>query len=219
MARQFLTLMLAFVGGFLAVGAWIWAPKVSSAVSGIASVGPSSVPLFADAKRIGRPETAPVIRGCIARIMDFGPDQKVEPSAAYSMLKMGSMQADVGAMIGKSEREADRLIVTLAVKWGELANCIYTQDDRELCDRDNRAAAVETTTKFFAYAKQAEAIKAKGPGAEARGLDGITDRLLLMLRNHRHYGTLVAGDFSSFAAPEIMRIMREEKQTRDICKR
>jgi hypothetical protein len=30
---------------------------------------------------------------------------------------------------------------------------------------------------------------------------------------------LVSADFSSLAAPEIMRVMREEKETRDICKR
>jgi len=39
------------------------------------------------------------------------------------------------------------------------------------------------------------------------------------LKNHRRYGTLVAADFGSFAPSEIMRVMREETQTRDICKR
>jgi hypothetical protein len=40
-----------------------------------------------------------------------------------------------------------------------------------------------------------------------------------MFKNHRRYGTLVAADFGSFAPAEIMRIMGEEKETRDICKR
>ena len=219
MVRQALTLILAFVGGFLAVGAWIWAPQISSAVSNLVSVGPPSLSLFADANRIGRPEVAPVIRGCIAKMLELGPDQKVEPSAAYSMFKAGSMQANVATMLGKSNRESETLTIFMAAKWGELANCIYAQDDRELCDPDNRAAAIEATTKFFAYAKQTEAAKVAIPGSDARVIEGFADRLLLMLKNHRRYGTLVAADFSSFASPEIMRIMREEKQTRDICKR
>ena len=55
--RQFLTLILAFAGGFLVVGGWIWAPNISSAMSSFVSVGPS-VSLFADANRLGRPEVA-----------------------------------------------------------------------------------------------------------------------------------------------------------------
>jgi hypothetical protein len=100
-----------------------------------------------------------------------------------------------------------------------LASCIYAQDDRELCDPDNRAAMVEATTKFFAFAKQAGASKPPIPADEARVIENFSDKLLGALKNHRRYGTLVAADFSSFAAPEIMRVMREEKETRDICKR
>jgi hypothetical protein len=100
-----------------------------------------------------------------------------------------------------------------------LAECIYAQDDRELCDPDNRAAMVEATTKFFAFAKQAEASKPPISAEAARVIENYSDKLLSALKNHRRYGTLVAADFGSFAAPEITRIMREEKETRDICKR
>lgn len=218
--RQFLTLILAFAGGFLVVGGWIWAPNISSAMSSFVSVGPS-VSLFADANRLGRPEVAPVVRSCIFRVVDVGPDAaKMEPSAGYFILKAGSMQASVSAMVGKPEDSRSEFRTVLsAIKWGELATCIYAQDDRELCDPDNRAAMVEATTKFFAFAKQAEASKSSIPAGEARTIENFSDKLLDALKNHRRYGTLVAADFSSFAAPEIMRIMREEKETRDICKR
>jgi hypothetical protein len=218
--RQFLTLILAFAGGFLVVGGWIWAPNISSAMSSFVSVGPS-VSLFADANRLGRPEVAPVVRSCIFRVVDVGPDAaKMEPSAGYFILKAGSMQASVSAMVGKPEDSRSEFRTVLsAIKWGELATCIYAQDDRELCDPDNRAAMVEATTKFFAFAKQAEASKSSIPVGEARTIENFSDKLLDALKNHRRYGTLVAADFSSFAAPEIMRIMREEKETRDICKR
>ena len=218
--RQFLTLILAFAGGFLVVGGWIWAPNISSAMSSFVSVGPS-VSLFADANRLGRPEVAPVVRSCIFRVVDVGPDAaKMEPSAGYFILKAGSIQASVSAMVGKPEDSRSEFRTVLsAIKWGELATCIYAQDDRELCDPDNRAAMVEATTKFFAFAKQAEASKSSIPVGEARTIENFSDKLLDALKNHRRYGTLVAADFGSFAAPEILRIMREEKETRDICKR
>jgi hypothetical protein len=221
--RQVLTLILAFVGGFLAVGGWIWAPQISKLMpsfsSGTSSAG-SGGSWFADANRLGRPEVAPVVRSCIFRVVDVGPDaEKMEPSAGYFILKAGSMQANVSAMIGKSDRWSENQTVNLATSWGQLANCIYAQDDRELCDPDNRAAMVEATTKFFAFAKQAEASKPPIPADDARVIENLSDKLLGALKNHRRYGTLVAADFSSFAAPEIMRIMREEKETRDICKR
>ena len=218
--RQVLTLILAFVGGFLAVGGWIWAPQISSAMSSFVSVGPS-VSLFADANRLGRPEVAPVVRSCIFRVLDIGPDAtKMEPSAGYFILKAGTMQANISTLVGKPEDSRSEFqTVALAIKWGELAGCIYAQDDRELCDPDNRAAMVEATTKFFAFAKQAEASKPPISAEAARVIENFSDNLLGALKNHRRYGTLVAADFSSFAAPEITRIMREEKETRDICKR
>jgi len=219
--RQALTLILAFVGGFLVVGGWIWAPQISNLMQSPFSSGPS-VSLFADPNRIGRPETAPVVRSCIFKVVDVGPDAaKMQPSAAYFILKAGSMQANVSAMLGKSDRWSENQTIELAASWGQLANCIYAQDDRELCNPDNRAAAVEATTKFFAYAKQADGSSGKPAisASDARVLEGFGDRLLIMLKNHRRYGTLVAADFGSFAPPEIMRIMREEQETRDICKR
>jgi hypothetical protein len=217
--RQLLTLILAFVGGFLVVGSWIWAPQISSAMSSYVSVGPS-VSLFADANRLGRPEVAPVVRSCIFSVVDVGPDaMKMEPSAGYFILKAGSMQASVSAMVGKPDQRSEFRTALLAIKWGELASCIYAQDDRELCDPDNRAAMVEATTKFFAFAKQTEASKPPIPADDARVIENLGDKLLGALKNHRRYGTLVAADFSSFAAPEIMRVMREEKDTRDICRR
>jgi len=219
--RQVLALILAFAGGFLVVGGWIWAPQISKLVQSAFSDGPG-VSLFADAKRIGRAETAPVVRSCIFKAVDLGSEaEKMEPSAAYFILKAGSMQANVSAMIGKPDRWSESRTRELAASWGRLANCIYAQEDRELCDPDNRAAAVEATTKFFAYAKQMDGSSGKPaiPASDARVLEGYGDRLLIMLKNHRRYGTLVAADFSSFASPEIMRIMHEEKQSRDICKR
>ena len=107
MIRQLLTLILAFAGGFLAVGSWIWAPQISrlmpSFSSGTSSVG-LSVSLFADANRLGRPEVAPVVRSCIFSVVDVGPDaMKMEPSAGYFILKAGTMQANISRLAGKPE--------------------------------------------------------------------------------------------------------------------
>jgi hypothetical protein len=213
---------IAFIGSFLVVGGWMWAPQISrlmpSFSSGSSSAG-SGGSWFADINRLGRPETAPVVRSCIFRVVDVGGDARIEPSAAYFILQAGTMQANVAALVGELPMQSENRKVALAAKWGELATCIYAQDDRELCDPDNRAAMVEATTNFFRFAKQAEASRPLISGSDAQLLGNLGDRLLSALRNHRRYGTLVAADFSSFAAPEITRILRDEKQTRDICKR
>jgi hypothetical protein len=210
---------IAFLGGFLVVGGWIWGPQMLRGLSwGNFSVG-SGGSWFADAHRVGRPETAPVVRSCIFRVMDLGRDVKIEPSAAYFILKAGTMQASVTSLAGKQDAWSGNQTLNLATSWGELAACIYAQDDRELCDPDNRAAMVEATTKFFAFAKQTETLKPPISAGDARVIENLGDRLLNALKNHRRYGTLNAADFSSFAPPEISRIMRDERQTRDICKK
>jgi hypothetical protein len=145
---------IAFFGGFLVVGGWIWAPQISSYLpgfsSGVSSVG-SGGSWFADSNRLGRPETAPVVRTCIFRVIDFGPEtRKIEPSAGYFILKAGSLSATVTSQFGKPNARSENQSAFMAAKWGELASCIYAQDDRELCDPDSRAAMVEATTKFFA---------------------------------------------------------------------
>ncbi|KRQ98557.1 hypothetical protein CQ12_19230 [Bradyrhizobium jicamae] len=221
MAGEFFSLvrmpLIAFVGGFLVVGGWIWAPQISSLVQSQFSGGPS-VSMFADTNRIGRPEVAPVVRSCIFKVMDIGVDAtKMEPSAAYFILKAGSMQANVSTMLGKSDGWSEIQKGNLAASWGQLASCIYALEDRQLCDPDNRAAAVEATMKFFGYAKQ---IEGSMPGSDARAMENLRDRLLIVLKNHRRYGTLIASDFGSFAPAEILQVMRsEQKETRDICKR
>ena len=114
---------IAFFGGFLVVGGWIWAPQISSLLpgfsSGVSSVG-SGGSWFADSNRLGRPETAPVVRTCIFRVFDFGPDaRKIEPSAGYFMLKAGSLSASVVGMVGKPNARAENQSAFMAAKWGE----------------------------------------------------------------------------------------------------
>ena len=222
---------LAFIGSFVVVGGWFWGPQLlrqmpsfSSGTSSSSSSVGSGGSWFADTNRLGRAQTAPILRTCINRIVNPGGNEKIDTNATYDMLKAGSMQASLSAFAGRSNVVgggpwAGNRTAGFAAAWGELATCIYGQDDRELCDPDNRAAMVEATTKFFAFAKQAETSKPPVTAGEARILENYGDRLLNALKNHRRYGTLNAADFSSFAPPEITRIMREESQTRDICKR
>ena len=218
---------VAFLGSFLVVGGWMWWPQISRLIPGLSSSNSSAAPSvgsggswFADLNRVGRPETAPVVRNCIFRVVDVGGDAKIDPSAAYFILKGDAMHAAVTAMVGRvpvlSEEDP---AVGSAAKWGKLATCIFAQDDRELCDPDNRAAVVEATTKFFAFAEQAELARPLISGSNAQMIRNLGDRLSSGLRNHRRYGTLVAGDFGSRARPEITRIMGEEKQSLDICKK
>jgi len=214
---------LAFLGGFLVVGSWIWGPQLwkqgfswgTSSSSSFSSGGS----WFGDANRIGRPEVAPVLRSCVTRMLDLGRTANVDPGAVYSMLKAGSLQVSLSTLAGGPNALTGNRTTKMAAIWGELASCIYAQDDRELCDPDNRAAMVEASTKFFAFAKQAETSRPPISGSDAQVLSNFTDRLLNALKNHRHYGTLVSADFGNFPPSEIARIMEQEKQTSDICRR
>jgi hypothetical protein len=47
----------------------------------------------------------------------------------------------------------------------------------------------------------------------------MSDRVLSEIKSNRRDGTLVAGDFGLSIPDEVGKIMREEKQGRDICKR
>ena len=222
--------VLAFLGSFLVVGGWIWAPQISRLIPGLSSSSssPSSgTPSagsggswFADINRLGRPETAAVVRSCIFGVVDVGGDAKIEPGAAYLVLKGDAMHTAVTAMVGSVPvRSQEDPAVGLAAKWGKLAICFYAQDDRALCDPDNRAAVVEATAKFFRFATQAELARPLISGSNAQMIRNLGERLSSGLRNHRRYGTLVVGDFGNVASPEITRIMGEEKQALDICKK
>ena len=224
---------VAFLGSFLVVGGWIWAPQISKLIPGFSS-SPSSPSSptpsagsggswFANINRVGRPENAAVVRSCIFGVVDVGGDARVEPSAAYFTLKGDPTYAAITAGVGSvSVLSEENPAVGLAAKWGKLATCIYAQDDRALCDPDNRAAAVEVTEKFLRFATQADLARPLISGSDAQMIRNLGDRVSGALRKQRRHGTLVAGDFGSFgsfALPEVTRIMGEEKQTGDICKK
>jgi hypothetical protein len=217
---------LAFIGSFLVVGGWFWAPQLSrlmpsfsSSTSSSSSSAGSAGSWFADTNRLGRAQTAPILRTCLTGMLNPGRNEMIDTNATYDMLKAGSMQASMSAFAGRSNALSRNQMLGLAAAWGALATCIYGQDDRELCDPDNRAAMVEATTKFFTFAKQMETSKPPPTASEARVIENYGDRLLNALKNHRRYGTLIAADFGSFASSEITRIMREEQQTSDICRK
>lgn len=203
---------IAFAAGFLVIGAWKLAPMM-----------PNLLPIntatsfFADGGRIGYPPSAPLVRNCIFDVLELGRDVRMEPSAAYAILKAGTMQAGFSAMLGRPEpRPGIDQSSMIASKWGQLATCIYANENRTLCDPDNRAAAVEASTKFLVFAKQAASTAS---ASETRAVEGISDRVLSEIRSNRRDGTLVAADFGLTMPDEVGKIMREEKQARDICKR
>jgi hypothetical protein len=208
---------IAFAGGFLVVGAWKLAPMMPNLLP--IDFGTS---FFADGGRIGYPPSAPLVRSCIFDVLDLGRDVTMEPSAAYAILKAATMQAGFSAMLGRPDpRPGTDQTSLVASKWGQLATCIYAKENRTLCDPDNRAAAVEASTKFFLFANQAASPKSATviSASDARVIEGISDRLLSEIKSNRRDGTLIAADFGLSIPDEVGKIMREEKPGRDICKR
>ena len=217
-------MVLTIVVGLTLLGWWILQAFLPSLMPLGAGVG-----LFADAGRIGRPAAAPIMRKCISEALGLDADSRAEPGAGYFLLRIGGWQAAVFDVLRMSdERSEAESALGLATRWGTLAGCIYAQGPRELCDADNRAAAVEAATKFLLYARRAEPwLGEKAATArEARVRDAawrrtmlpIKDRLLSTLRDHRRDGILVAADFGFFPPSEIRQAMGDEGSTRDRCK-
>src|SRR5437879_10960894 len=84
----------------------------------------------------------------------------------------------------------------IASKWGQLAICIYVKENRTLCEPDNRAAAVEASTKFLLFAKQAASPTSTAAisASDAPVIEGMSDRLLSEIKSNRRDGTLIAAD-------------------------
>ena len=161
---------IAFIGGFLVVGAWKLLPMLPSLLP--IDAGTS---FFSDGGRVGYPASAPVVRSCIFDVLDLGRDVHMEPSAAYAILKAGTKHASIGAMLGRPDsRPGSNQTTWLTSGWGKLAVCIFAKENRMLCEPDNRAAAVGASTKFLQFVKQADLASA----SDARVIEDMSDRVL-----------------------------------------
>lgn len=183
----------------------------------------------AGGRRIGRAETAPLLKSCVP-FAKFGIDKidQVSPAELYRLLQSTSRVSRFAAMAKVSQKgfESDRF----ATVWAEVADCVYKQNGWVFCDQDNRALAVEAATTFLRQldvtekerTETSENTRANPRRREnvsyaIQNANAIKDRMLSSLRYRVAEGRLVASDFGMFAPPEISQIMRDTKVTGSGC--
>lgn len=206
----------------------LFKPKTMAVAVEASAEGRTAEVAIDGANRIGRAETAPLLKMCVPmQRLGFSREQRVEPGDLYRLLQSAAAMSRVAAIAGIPQKAVDG--VEFAAIWAEIADCVYRQNGWMLCDPDNRAFAVEAASTFvrqLATATRSE----KTPDARAarapRGVDrnyllqnaqAAKARVLAGLRQHAADGRLIAADFGLFAASELLQTLRGTKAQRNAC--
>lgn len=227
--------VIAFGIGLLGVTGVVRAPNLLQARTQTVPVAPrdarpAEITIDTSARRVGRAETAPLLKACVPfSRLGFEHVDRVPPGDLYRILQTASGFSRIASAAGIKQNAVDQ--AQFAAVWAEVADCIYRQNGWVLCDPDNRALAVEAATTFIRQLSTAAKTEKFFDSRDTRpfGLDGqqrayalqnagaVKSRVLAGLRTQVAEGRLTASDFGMFAPPEITQVVRETKVTRDAC--
>jgi hypothetical protein len=233
--------VIAFGIGLLGVSGVVRAPTLfqqkaqKAAPAEQRDAAPAEVTVDTSTLRIGRSETAPLLKICMPmQKLGFSKDQPVEPGDLYRILQTGSALSRIASVAGIKQNAVDD--AGFATLWADVADCIYRQNGWMICDPDNRALAVEAAVALIRQASTAaKSIKTPDTGNFAKAAATVQGkhtpnreyllqtanaakaRVLSGVRNYATEGRLVASDFGMFAPAEITEVLRETKVTRDAC--
>lgn len=232
--------VIAFGIGLLGVTGVVRAPVIFQQKTQMVPVAPrdakpAEVTVDTSAHRIGRAETAPLLKTCMPmQKLGFERNQAIEPGDMYRILQTGSTFSRIASAAGIRQNAMDD--AGFATMWADVADCIYRQNGWMICDPDNRALAVEAASTLVRQASAAaKSIKTPdtsdfgktmatiqgkhAPNREylVQSANAAKARVLSGLRNYAAEGRLTASDFGLFAPSEITQVLRETKIARDAC--
>lgn len=232
--------VIAFGIGLLGVSGVVRAPVLFQAKTQMVQVAsrdarPTEVTIDTSARRIGRAETAPLLKSCMPmHKLGFRPEQAVEVGDLYRILQTGSTFSRIASAAGIKQNAVDD--AGFATLWADVADCIYRQNGWMICDPDNRALAVEAASTLMrqvsAAAKSAKTADTSDFSKTMAAIDGkhapnrdylvqnanaAKARVLSGLRGYVADGRLTSADFGIFAPSEISQVVRDTKVTRDAC--
>jgi hypothetical protein len=231
----FLGAVIAFGIGLLGVSGIVRAPALLQAKTQVVPVAPrdaapASVRIDTSSHRVGRAETAPLLKLCVPfSRLGFDHVDKVPPGDLYRILQTASGFSRVASVAGIKQNAVDE--ARFAAVWADVADCIYRQNGWMLCDPDNRALAIEAATTLIRQLsaatkadkqpdpreKKAFSMSAQERAYALRNADSIKARVLASLRTHASEGRLIASDFGLFTPSELTKAVSETKVTRDAC--
>ena len=205
--------VVAFAVGALVIFGWKMLPQLRPPQ--LAANSPPAAAestLWLTGNRLGRAGTAPLLRTCVNA--DVAGDMK--PEAFLTVLQTAGTMSRLAPLVGATDFN-DRS--GLAENWRTIAECVYQQNSWHLCDADNRALAVESTSAFIRHAAHVASNAGKSREAQtmlsdnARARERIVEALQARVRN----GYLVAADFGPMAPDELKRILSGTKTVANGC--
>lgn len=226
--------VIAFGIGLLGVSGIVRVPSLFPPKTQMVPVAPRAaetpaVTIDSSGPRIGRAETAPLLKACVP-FAKLGLPREAEPGDLYRLLQSVTSMSRIAAMAGIKQKAIDN--AQFAGLWADVADCVYRQNGWVLCDPDNRAFAVEAANTLIRQLSTAAKTEKTG---DARGDAGpfglnasertyamqnagaVKNRVLSGVRAQVAEGRLIASDFGMFAPSEISQIIGETKVTRDAC--
>lgn len=203
--------VVAFIVGALAIMAWPLLTSFKSQPVETASEQPA--PTFAG-KRIGRAGTAPLLRLCM-RGETFSLLEGADPDAFLALLNAHSTASRLAPLIGGKVSGGTQFTEF----WGEIADCVYRQNSRALCDADNRALAAEAATGFIRQSARIIATPPSTPDDHAilTNVSNIRERVLDSLRARLQNGYLIAADFGPLPPADIKKLLVAAKPATNPC--
>lgn len=230
------TAVVAFAISAAVVFGWTMLPPLTANAPSGATSKAEPGPRSWGAARVGQAETASLLRACMPfHLFGLEASERAQPADLYRLLHAGSHAARIGAVIGVQQEAAE---IGLAVLWREVADCVYRQNGRMLCDPNNRALAIEAVNTFVRQADIALADakappRTDGPAQamaklqdkrasnrldyELQSLRSTKDRVLATLRSKVQDGRLIAADFGYLAPAAVRQTLRDAKTVRNAC--
>jgi hypothetical protein len=217
----FLTLIIGAVAAFgvgaLLVVGWQMLPGMIGAPG-------KPAPTFASStQRLGIAAKAPLLEQCLGGMADL------KPSDHYALLKMNDRAMGMARIAGARGGGP----TGFAMQWGEVADCVYRQNGRMLCEPNNRALAVEAAISVVREVDAITAPQTEGSfaktfavaNADARAaikrntdqLSDIKDRVLSGLRARVQDGRLIGADFGYMPPAALKPVLQDTKPTRNGC--
>jgi hypothetical protein len=167
--------------------------------------------------RVGRAETAPLLKVCLtADLLGMDPDKDIAPGVLLEILTAARAQGRLTRVFGGGSKNS---AVKLAQDWAAVTDCVYRANSWNLCDIDNRALAVQAANTFVVQVEEI-AEQPKASAADQSEVDALTltkSRVLDSLQYLARNGVLISSDFAPFAPSTVRRILSDNKPEENAC--
>jgi hypothetical protein len=176
----------------------------------------SKAPSFSG-NRIGRSETAPLLKTCATKdVLAIDGDQPIAPEILFNFLVSARNADRLTAALGAP---AEHSAVETATKWGAVADCVYRANSWDFCDIDNRALAVQAANTFVVQAEQITSKPANfaAEQSEVGSLSQVKGRVLDSLQYLAKTGVLIAADFAPFAPAPVRQALSNITPEKNAC--